>query len=344
VTATRRSTRAEREAAAERLLGQQLGAPPRLLQSLISERVQQIPVDRISRNPAQPRRLFDPAAIERLAASIRRVGLRQPVELDQPDPDADAYVLTYGERRLRAYELLAGREPAPGFDPLDFARIPALVRAVDPAMRPAIAIVENLHRTGLTPRETADGLVALKAVVGTWEAVADSVGLDLARVKRLASLAGKTAIIAALDRGAITQNQAFALRRVRDPELLEAAVDAVSGCDETTTRIVVGELGAQEHGLPPAQRVAMAMARAVGDNGSRAGTAPVAGEVPVHEAVTETDGTPGHIVGEAYVAPAQTPLRDVMRQRRVSRERFAEALQRTCELTGIWPTRPQGGA
>jgi len=339
---TRRSARVEREEAAERLLGQQLGAPPRLLHSLVAERVQKIPIDCISRSPAQPRKRFDAAGIEQLAASIRcvGVGLRQPIEVDQPDPDAEAYVLTYGERRLRAFELLANSDPAPGFNPRDFVRIPALVRAIDPAMRPAVAIVENLHRAGLTPRETAEGLVALKAVVGTWEAVATAVGLDVARVKRLASLAGKAAIVGALDRGDITQNQAFALRAVRDPELLEAAVAGVSGCDETTTRIVVRELEAQDEGLPAADRVAVAMARAVGVNAEQGTPDATDDAPPPNLAPTGAPQPAGGTPTAAFVVPAETALHAVMRQRRVSPERFAEALQRTCEQTGIWPTQP----
>jgi ParB family chromosome partitioning protein len=338
--AARPSSRAEREQAAERLLGQQFGAPPRLLQGLVVERVQHVPIDRIRRNTTQPRKHFDAARIASLAEGIRAVGLRQPVELDQPDPEAEWYDLTYGERRLRAYELLAGRDPAPGFDPRDFTRIPALVRSIDAAMRPAIAIIENLHRVGLTPRETAEGLVALKATFGTWDAVARAVGLDVGRVKRMASLAGKVAIVGALDRGAITQNQAFALRSLRDPDLLEAAVDAVTGCDETTTRLVVRELAAEDEARPPAERVAAAMGRAVG-------TAPTpqsdeAAATVAEPGVGGAPATPGSPVepDSAQVRPADTPLREVMRQRQVSRARFAEALQRTCEQTGIWPTPP----
>ncbi len=335
------TTRAERERAAARLLGSQLGAAPRLLQRLVSERIQHIPIGDIQRNPEQPRKTFSPGSIEELATSILSVGLRQPVEVDQPDPDAEVYVLTYGERRLRAFELLSQRAAATGFDPTRFERIPALVRTVDATARGAIAIVENLHRQALTPGETAEGLVALKGVVGTWEAVASAVGLDVGRVKRLASLAGNHALVEALERGDITQNQAFSLRALKDPALLTAAVVAVNGSDDTTTRRLVRELQADDASAAPVDRVTAAMAHAVGT----ADASPATLERGAAPPTPRRDRTPPVQRPEAHavsnlIVPAETPLREVMRQRRVSRERFLRALQLTCEQTGIWPTRP----
>lgn len=333
------TTRAERERAAARLLGSQVGAAPRLLQRLVSERIQHIPLHDIQRNPEQPRKTFSPGSIDELATSILSVGLRQPVEVDQPEPDADVYVLTYGERRLRAFELLAQRPAAAGFDPTRFARIPALVRTVDATARGAVAIVENLHRQALTPGEMAEGLVALKGVVGTWEAVASAVGLDVGRVKRLASLAGNEVLVQALERGDITQNQAFSLRSLKDPALLSAAVIAVGGSDDTTTRRVVRELLADDASAAAADRVTTAMAHAVGTADASPPTRECGGGAPTPR--REGSPSPPKLVADSdMVVPAQTPLRDVMRQRRVSRERFLRALQLTCEQTGIWPTPP----
>jgi len=99
-----------------------------------------VSVDRIVANPRQPRRDFDPAALEELAASIREVGLLQPVVVR---PAADGYELVMGERRLRASRL-AGLE-----------LIPAIVRATADDVLLRDALLENIQRVQLNPLEEA---------------------------------------------------------------------------------------------------------------------------------------------------------------------------------------------
>lgn len=105
-----------------------------------------LPVDVITANPHQPRQVFDEDDISELAASIKEVGLLQPIVVRRRKggDDGDAgYELIMGERRLRAAKE-AGLET-----------IPAVVRyaADDELLRDAL--LENLHRVQLNPLEEA---------------------------------------------------------------------------------------------------------------------------------------------------------------------------------------------
>ena len=102
-----------------------------------------LPVDVIAANPHQPRQVFDEDDISELAASIKEVGLLQPIVVRRRDDGDAGYELIMGERRLRAAKE-AGLET-----------IPAVVRyaADDELLRDAL--LENLHRVQLNPLEEA---------------------------------------------------------------------------------------------------------------------------------------------------------------------------------------------
>ena len=104
-------------------------------------RLVDLPVDSISPNPHQPRVHFDEESLADLAASIREIGVLQPV-LVRPVSDGE-YELVAGERRWRAARR-AG-----------LAVIPAIVRITDDLGSIERALVENLHRQDLTPLEEA---------------------------------------------------------------------------------------------------------------------------------------------------------------------------------------------
>ncbi len=117
------------------------------LESLIPQRpggsgpaAQDIPIDRIRRNPYQPRKHVDEVALAQLAASIREHGVIQPVLVTE---QLDGYQLIAGERRLRAAQL-AG-----------LVRIPAVVRQLAQRDQLELALVENLLREDLNPIEEA---------------------------------------------------------------------------------------------------------------------------------------------------------------------------------------------
>ncbi len=104
----------------------------------------ELPVHEIAPNSRQPRAVFDEEELEELAASIREVGLLQPVVV-RPSTNGSGkpWELVMGERRLRAV-ILAGLE-----------RIPAIVRETDDTVMLRDALLENLHRAQLNPLEEA---------------------------------------------------------------------------------------------------------------------------------------------------------------------------------------------
>ncbi|WP_194948926.1 ParB/RepB/Spo0J family partition protein [Actinomyces trachealis] len=111
-----------------------------------------IPLDQIDANPRQPRQYFDDEDIEELAASIREVGLLQPIVVRRSLDGDDAkphYELIMGERRTRAARV-AGLET-----------IPAIVRYTDDQDLLRDALLENLHRVQLNPLEEAAAYKAL---------------------------------------------------------------------------------------------------------------------------------------------------------------------------------------
>jgi ParB family transcriptional regulator, chromosome partitioning protein len=102
---------------------------------------EEVPVGAITPNPRQPRQVFDEEALEELAASIKVVGLLQPVVVRMVMPGH--YELVMGERRWRACEL-AG-----------LSQIPAIVRETSDDDLLRDALIENLHREQLNPLEEA---------------------------------------------------------------------------------------------------------------------------------------------------------------------------------------------
>lgn len=101
----------------------------------------EISVEQIVPNPNQPRREFDPAALQELADSIREIGIVQPITLrDQGD---GTYLIIAGERRWRASQI-AG-----------LTAIPAYVRTVDDENMMEMALIENIQREDLNALEIA---------------------------------------------------------------------------------------------------------------------------------------------------------------------------------------------
>ena len=104
--------------------------------------LQEISVSSIDPNPNQPRNHFDEDSLAELSASIKAIGLLQPV-LVRPSSTPDRFELIAGERRWRASKR-AG-----------LSTIPAIVRVADDVSSVEQALVENLHRQDLTPLEEA---------------------------------------------------------------------------------------------------------------------------------------------------------------------------------------------
>jgi len=140
-----------------------------------AEELRELHVDLVAPNPNQPRKHFDQAALESLAASIRENGVLQPV-LVRPVAGG-RYELVAGERRWRAARL-AGLET-----------VPAVVRARGDAETLELALVENMAREDLNPVEEARACAALVEELGlTREEVGRRVGRSRVAVSNLLRL------------------------------------------------------------------------------------------------------------------------------------------------------------
>jgi ParB family chromosome partitioning protein len=99
-----------------------------------------LPLASIKPLPGNPRKFFDEAALDELAASIASRGVIQPI-IVRPHPQGDGYQLVAGERRWRAAQRARLHE------------IPALVRNLSDREVMALALIENLQREDLNPVE-----------------------------------------------------------------------------------------------------------------------------------------------------------------------------------------------
>jgi ParB family chromosome partitioning protein len=102
---------------------------------------EEVPAGAIVPNPRQPRQVFDEDALGELAASIRAVGLLQPIVVRKAG--VGRYEIVMGERRWRACQLA------------ELAMIPAIVRETSDDDLLRDALIENLHREQLNPLEEA---------------------------------------------------------------------------------------------------------------------------------------------------------------------------------------------
>jgi len=163
-------------------------------------RLEELPVGSIIPNPHQPRVHFDEESLAELAASVREIGVLQPV-LVRPGAEDGTYELIAGERRWRAARR-AG-----------LAVIPAIVRTTDDLGSVERALVENLHRQDLTALEEASAYQQLVEDFSlTHEQVASRVGKSRSAVTntlRLLSL--PPAIQALLADGRLSAGHAKAL-------------------------------------------------------------------------------------------------------------------------------------
>jgi ParB family chromosome partitioning protein len=123
-----------------------------------------LPVEAIERNPRQPRKQFEEARLEELAASIRAHGVMEPILVRK---DGGRYRIVAGERRWRAAQR-AG-----------LAEVPAVVREASEKEAFELALVENLQRADLNAIEEAEAYEVLLASHGlTQEQIAERVGKE----------------------------------------------------------------------------------------------------------------------------------------------------------------------
>src|SRR6202453_1724653 len=176
-----------------------------------------VPISHIRPNAYQPRSHFDEESMGSLAASIREVGLLQPVLVRELEGEEDSYELIAGERRWRAARR-AGLQT-----------IPVLVQVADDVASLEQALVENLHRVDLNALEEAAAYQQLIDEFGlTHEQVATRMGKGRATVTNTLRLLQLPAgAQRALAERTISAGHARALLGTPDRALQEKMVDRI---------------------------------------------------------------------------------------------------------------------
>jgi len=191
-------------------LGRGLGALIEGVEKEVLERKiepnQHIPVDSIDGNPFQPRTHFDEQAMEELAASIRKLGIVQPLTVRESG--GGRYQLIAGERRLRAARL-AG-----------LTHVPAYIRIADDQAMLELALVENLQREDLDAIEVAISFERLvEECKMTQEQLSDRVGKQrstVANYLRLLKLPAEIQL--GIKNKQLTMGHARTLINIEDPK------------------------------------------------------------------------------------------------------------------------------
>ena len=180
--------------------------PKEIKKEINGEEVQNIDIGLIDVNPNQPRKNFDPTALNELAQSIKIYGIIQPILLT---PRNNRYMIVAGERRFRA-SMIA-----------EIKSIPAIIKDFTDAEVQEIALLENIQRQDLNPIETARALKELQDSYGwTQDALADRLGKSrpvIANTLRLLNLCPE--VIDLIEKGKLSAGHARSLVVVTNPEV-----------------------------------------------------------------------------------------------------------------------------
>lgn len=167
--------------------------------------VTEIDMNLITPNPNQPRKNFDPEALDDLAASIKVHGVIQPIVLNKLDNGT--YLIIAGERRYRASKV-AGLKT-----------IPAIVKNYTDKQIKEISIIENLQREDLNPIEAARAIKQLMEEYSlTQEVVSERIGKSrssIANTLRLLNLYPD--VVKMVENGELSSGHARCLVVVEDP-------------------------------------------------------------------------------------------------------------------------------
>ncbi len=180
-----------------------------------SGEIRSLPLHRIEPNPLQPRREFDPEALQTLADSIAEHGLIQPLTVREA---ANGYYqIIAGERRWRAARMA------------NLDEVPVMIIEADDRTVMELALVENLQREDLNPMEEAAGFRTLMDEYGlTQEIIAERVGRSRSAVAnslRLLSLSDELADL--VRSGTLSAGHARALLSLKDEKLRRQAAQRI---------------------------------------------------------------------------------------------------------------------
>ena len=219
----------------------------------------QIPLDRLTPDPNQPREEFDPDALQRLAGSLKSRGQVQAIRV-RWDESTGKWIIVSGERRWRAAQLA-------GLPTLNCVEAPA---TLSPDEILEDQIVENCLREDLRPVEQARAFETLMNRKGlNQKQLADYLHLTAASVTRsLAMLRLPEGIQEKIDEGELTPTVAYELTKVADPvERDRLANEAIAG--RATRQVVEGTSRrprpVKPHAMTPYGKVVLEVAETEAD-------------------------------------------------------------------------------
>ncbi len=174
-----------------------------------TEGLRTVAIEDVHPSPGQPRKQFDDARLDELAASIKAQGIIQPLVVRLRE--GGGYELIAGERRWRAAQRAGLHE------------VPAVVRDVAEKRAFEMALVENLQREDLNPIEEAQGFERLIDEFGyTQEALATRVGKDRSTVANaLRLLRLPTSVRGLVTEGRLQMGHARALLGLESTDAIE---------------------------------------------------------------------------------------------------------------------------
>ena len=211
--------------------------------TFLSRRVLYLSVDGIHPNPNQPRRYFEPEALDELSESIRQYGILQPLTVRRA---ANGYELIAGERRLRAAKLAGLRE------------VPCLVARAEEEDSSILALIENLQRRDLHYFEEAVAITKLIATYGlSQEQAAEKLGKSQSAVaNKLRLLRLSPECMTILRDENLSERHARALLRLEDEEARLAALREIlrRKLNVAQTEAYIEELLCQTQTTPPPKK------------------------------------------------------------------------------------------
>ena len=217
-----------------------------------SSSISEIELSKIQPNPEQPRSVFEQETLEELAASIRAIGIIQPITLKEIGDER--YMIISGERRYRA-SLLASLE-----------RIPAYIRTAEDDNVVEMALIENIQREDLNAIEIALAYQKLLENYNlTQEALSERVGKKRATIANYLRLLKLPAEIQmGLKDRKIDMGHARALIPVEDPEVQLALYEqilkeglSVRNVEELVRGLANGETTMGEEKKPASRKPAL---------------------------------------------------------------------------------------
>ena len=186
-------------------------------QGNLNSGVEEIDIERIITNSAQPRKSFDQKALEELAQSIKSHGVIQPILVTAV---GNKYQIVAGERRYRASKI-AG-----------LTKVPVIVKNLTIQQRKEIALIENIQRQDLNPIEEAYAYKSLIEEYGvTQEELAEKLGKSrpaITNALRLLTL--NPVVIDMVSSGRLSAGHARCLASIKDYQV--QASYAIAACDK----------------------------------------------------------------------------------------------------------------